>query len=68
MAYNAASAHLFKPLAHQSVLVGVQLDVVVDRLVDEITARTFLRGGQGVEPIDLFGDRAEADGFLGGCP
>jgi hypothetical protein len=28
MAYDAAFTHLFKPLANQRVLVGVQLDVV----------------------------------------
>jgi len=65
MAYDAAFPHLFNPLAKQRVLVGVQIDVVGDRLVDEIAARTVLRGGQRVKRVDLFGTGAEADGFLG---
>ena len=65
MAYDAAFPHLFNPLANQRVLVGVQIDVVGDRLVDEIAARTVLRGGQRIKRVDLFGTGAEADGFLG---
>ena len=56
--------HLFNPLANQRVLVGVQIDVVGDRLVDEIAARTVLRGGQCIKRVDLFDTGAEADGFL----
>jgi len=42
----------------------VQLDVVGDRLVDEIAARTVLRGGQRIKRVDLCGLGAEADSFL----
>src|SRR5208283_2157125 len=66
MAYDATFPHFCQPFADQRVLVGVQLDVVGDRLVDRIAARTVLRGGQGIEGFDLFGQGAEADGFLGG--
>ena len=65
MAYDAAFPHLFNTLVNQRVLVGVQIDVVGDRLVDEIAARTVLRGGQRIKRVDLFGNGAEADGFLG---
>ena len=65
MPYDAAFPHLFNPLANQRVLVGVQIDVVGDRLVDEIAARTVLRGGQCIKRVDLFDTGAEADGFLG---
>src|ERR1019366_2494037 len=64
MAYDAAFPHLFQPLANQRVLVGVELDIVGDRLVDEIAARTVLRGGQRIESVDLLGDGTETDGFL----
>src|SRR5207245_2379585 len=55
---------LFQPLANQCVLIGVQFDVVGDRLVNEIAARTVLRGGQRIKSVDLFSDRTETDGFL----
>jgi len=64
MAYDAAFPHLFQPHANQRVLVGVQFDVVADRLVDEIAARTVLRGGQRIKRVDLFSDGTETNGFL----
>ena len=64
MAYDAAFPHLFQPLSNQRILVGVQLDVIHDRLVDEIAVRPFLRGGQRIKRCNLFGDGAETDGFL----
>src|SRR5271156_1862986 len=65
MAYDAALPHLFQTVPNQRVLVGVKLDVVGDRLVDEIAAGPVLCGGQRIKGVDLFGDGAEADGFLG---
>src|ERR1700730_17351688 len=67
MADDATFSHLFQPLATQRVLVGVQFDVVGNRLVDEITARPVLRGGKGTKRVNLFGIGAEADGFLSGA-
>src|SRR4026208_2484211 len=64
MAYHAPFPHLFQALANQCVLVGVQLDVIRDRLVDEIAARPFLRGGQRIKRFNLFGDGTETDGSL----
>src|SRR6267143_2918264 len=64
MVHDAAFPHLFQSLANQRVLVGVQLDVIGDRLVDEIAAWTFLRGGQRVKRFNLFSDGTETDGFL----
>src|SRR5271157_4682518 len=64
MAYDTAFPHLFQPLANQRVLVGVQFDIVSDRLVDEIAARTFLRRGQRIKGVDFFSDGAETDGFF----
>ena len=60
MAYDAALPHLFQALANQRILVGVQFDVVADRLIDEIAARTVLRGGQRIKRVDLFGNGTEA--------
>ena len=65
MAHHAALPHLFLPLADQRVLVGVQFNVVADCLVDQIAARTLLRGSQRIKRLDLFGIGTEADGFLG---
>src|SRR5258707_6244635 len=62
MADDATFSHLFQPLANQRVLVGVQFDVVGNRLVDGITARPVLRGGKGIKRVNLFGIGAEADG------
>ena len=67
MADDASFSHFFQPLANQRVLVGVQFDVVGNRLVDEITARPVLRGGKGIKRVNLFGIGAEADGFLSGA-
>lgn len=64
MAYDAAFPHLLQPLSNQRVLVGVQLDVIRDRLVDEIAAGPFLRGGQRIKGFNLFGDGTETDSFL----
>jgi hypothetical protein len=64
MAHDAAFPHLFQSLANQRVLVGVQLDVIGDRLVDEIAAWTFLRGGQRIKCVNLLSDGTETDGFL----
>jgi len=64
MAHDTAFPHLFQALANQRVLVGVQFDVVGDRLVDEIAARTVLRGGQRIKRVDLSSDGTETDGFL----
>jgi hypothetical protein len=52
------------PFPNQRVLVGMQLDVIGDRLVDEIPARTFLRGGQRIKRFNLFSDGTETDGFV----
>ena len=65
MTDHAPFPHLFETVLDQRVLVGVQIDVVGDRLVDEIAAGTGLRGGQRIKRVNLFGDGAEADGFLG---
>ena len=46
MADNAAAPHLFKSLADERVLIGVQLDVIGDGLIDQIAAGTVLRGGK----------------------
>jgi hypothetical protein len=67
MADDATFSHFFQPLANQRVLVGVQFDVVGNRLVDEITARPVLRGGKGIKRVNLFGIGPEADGFLSGA-
>src|SRR5271165_4104384 len=64
MTHDAPFLHFFQSLANQCVLVGVQLDVVGDRLVDEIAARTLLRGGQRIKRLDLLHYGTEADGFL----
>jgi hypothetical protein len=64
MAHDAAFPHLFQSLADQRVLVGMQLEVIGDRLVDEIAAWTFLRGGQRIKRFNLFSDGTETDGFL----
>jgi len=64
MAYDAAFPHLLQPLSNQRVLIGVQLDVIRDRLVDEIAAGPFLRGGQRIKGFNLFGDGTETDSFL----
>src|SRR5664279_167712 len=65
MAHNAAFSHFFLPFADQRVLVGVQFDVVADCLVDQIAARTVLRGSQRIKRLNLFRIGTEADGFLG---
>src|SRR5450755_2323603 len=65
MAYDTTFPHLCQALANKRVLVGVQFDVVVDRLVDEIATRTVLRGSQRIKGVDLLGVGAKADGFLG---
>lgn len=67
MAHKAAFPHLFKALLNQRVLVGVQFDVVGDRLVDEVAARTVFRGSQRVQRVDFFGVGAKADGLFGGA-
>jgi hypothetical protein len=67
MADDATFSHFFQPLANQRVLVAVQFDVVGNRLVDEITARSVLRGGKGIKRVNLFGIGPEADGFLSGA-
>jgi hypothetical protein len=67
MADDATFSHLFQPLANQRVLGGVQFDVAGNRLVDEITARPVLRGGNGIKRVSLFGIGAEADGFPSGA-
>src|SRR5450631_4887667 len=65
MAHHTAFPHLFLSLADQCVLVSVQFDVVANCLVDQIAARTVLRGSQRIKRLDLFGNGTEADGFLG---
>jgi len=42
----------------------MQLDVVADRLIDEIAAGSVLRGGKRIERVNLFGVSTEADGFF----
>ena len=64
MAHDAAFPHLFQSLANQLVLIGMQLDVIGDRLIDEIAAWTFLRGGQRIKCFNLFSDGTETDGFF----
>src|ERR1700751_831644 len=64
MAQNAALAHIFKSLAHERVLVGVQLDVISDGLIDEIAAWAVLRRGKRIERSYLFRIGTEADGFF----
>src|ERR1700674_152140 len=64
MADNPAAPHIFKPLAHGRVLVGVQLDVIGDGLIDEIAARAVLGCGKRIERINLFGVGTEAYGFF----
>src|SRR5207302_5911455 len=64
MAQDPAFSLLFQPFANQRVLIGVQFDVVGDRLVNEITARTVLRGGQRIKSVDLFSDGTETDGLF----
>src|SRR5882762_7078183 len=64
MAHDAAFPHLFQSLLNQRVLVGVQFDVIGDRLVDEIAARAFLLGGQRIKRFNLFSDGTETDGSL----
>src|ERR1700722_16252259 len=64
MTNDAAFPHLFQSLANQFVLIGVQLDVIGDRLIDEIAAWTFLRGGQRIKCFNFFSDGTETDGFL----
>jgi len=65
MADDAAFPHFCNALADQRVLICVQLDVVGNRFVNKIAARTILRSSQRIECIDLFGHGAEADSFLG---
>src|SRR5580698_10805904 len=64
MAHDASFPHLFQSFPNQRVLVGMQLDVIGDRLVDEIAARTFLCGGQRIKRFNLFGVGTETDGFV----
>jgi hypothetical protein len=64
MAHDADFPHLFQSLADQRVLVGMQLDVIGDRLVAEIAAWAFLRGGQRIKRFNLLSDGTETDGFL----
>ena len=66
MTYDAAFPHLFETLLNQGILIGVKLDIVGDRLVDEVAARTVLCGRERIKRLNLFGGSAEADGFLGG--
>src|ERR1700691_3572192 len=42
----------------------MQLDVIGDRLVDQIAARTALCGGQRIKRFNSFSDSTETDGFL----
>ena len=42
MVHNAPFAHVLNPFAQQRILISMQLDVVVDRLVDEIATRPVL--------------------------
>jgi len=65
MSHDTSLAHLVESLANQCVLVRVQLDVIVDRLVDEIASRPILSSGQRIQGIDFIGSRAKAHGFLG---
>ena len=64
MTYESTLAHLFQSLTHKRVLVGMQFEIIADGLVDEVAARTALRGGQGIKGIDLVGIGTKADGFL----
>src|ERR1700692_4797074 len=68
MTYDAALPHLFQALAHQLVLVGLQFEVVGDGLVNQVAARTVLRGRQRIERCDLIGGGPERWGFSRTCP
>jgi hypothetical protein len=61
---NTAFPHFFKSFAHERILVGVQLDVIGDGLIDEIAAGAVLRDGKRIERINLFGVSTEADSFF----
>jgi len=64
VADNTAFPHIFKSLAHERILVGVQLNVISDGLIDEITAGAVLRYGKLIERINLFGVGTEANRFF----